>query len=195
MAAAWPLATRAQQPGKVPTIVVLGPNVAMWGTWTPAFTRRLGELGWIEGRNIAIEYRWSEGHAERVAALAAELVQRKVDVIVTNGTSVPALVRATSAIPIVFAMADDPVSSGLVANFAHPGGNVTGLSLQATDLASKRVELLCEAVPNLHRLAIMTNLNYPDAVLERRAVEASARAVGLDVAPFDVEDGGYYYRL
>jgi len=113
-------------------------------------------------------------------------VQRKVDVIVTNGTSVPALVRATSAIPIVFAMADDPVGSGLVANFAHPGGNVTGLSLQATDLASKRVELLCEAVPNLHRLAIMTNLNYPDAVLERRAVEASARAVGLDVAPFDV---------
>ena len=162
-AAAWPLATRAQQPGKVPTIVVLGPNVAMWGTWTSVFTRRLGELGWIEGRNIAIEYRWSEGHAERVAALAAELVQRKVDVIVTNGTSVPALVRATSAIPIVFAMADDPVGSGLVANFAHPGGNVTGLSLQATDLASKRVELLREAVPNLHRLAIMTNLNYPDA--------------------------------
>jgi len=88
--------------------------------------------------------------------------------------------------PLSFAMADDPVGSGLVANFAHPGGNVTGLSLQATDLASKRVELLCEAVPNLHRLAIMTNLNYPDAVLERRAVEASARAVGLDVAPFDV---------
>src|SRR5262249_15464543 len=96
------------------------------GTWTPAFTRRLGELGWIEGRNIAIEYRWSEGHAERVAALAAELVQRKVDVIVTNGTSVPALVRATSAIPIVFAMADDPVGSGLVANFAHPGGKSPG---------------------------------------------------------------------
>ena len=141
----------------------LGPQRGDVGTWTPAFTRRLGELGWIEGRNIAIEYRWSEGHAERVAALAAELVQRKVDVIVTNGTSVPALVRATSAIPIVFAMADDPVGSGLVANFAHPGGNVTGLSLQATDLASKRVELLREAVPNLHRLAIMTNLNYPDA--------------------------------
>ena len=125
-AAAWPLATRPQQPGKVPTIVVLGPNVAMWGTWTSAFTRRLGELGWIEGRNIAIEYRWSEGHAERVAALAAEFAQRKVDVIVTNGTSVPALVRATSAIPIVFAMADDPVGSGLVANFAHPGGNAPG---------------------------------------------------------------------
>src|SRR6516225_4712360 len=76
-AVAWPLAARAQQPGKVPTIVVLGPNVAMWGTWTTAFTRRLGELGWIEGRNIAIEYRWSEGHVERVAALAAEFVQRK----------------------------------------------------------------------------------------------------------------------
>src|SRR6516225_9488637 len=105
-AVAWPLAARAQQPGKVPTIVVLGPNVAMWGTWTTAFTRRLGELGWIEGRDIAIEYRWSEGHVERVAALAAEFVQRKVDVIVTNGTSVPALERATSVIPIVFAMAD-----------------------------------------------------------------------------------------
>src|SRR5215467_5390071 len=104
----------------------LGPQRGDVGTWTPAFTRRLGELGWIEGRNIAIEYRWSEGHAERVAALAAELVQRKVDVIVTNGTSVPALVRATSAIPIVFAMADDPVGSGLVANFAHPGGKSPG---------------------------------------------------------------------
>jgi putative ABC transport system substrate-binding protein len=185
-AAAWPLATRAQQPGKVPTIVVLGPNVAMWGTWTPAFTRRLGELGWIEGRNIAIEYRWSDGRAERVAALAAEFVRLKVDVIVAMGSAVPTLKQATVVIPIVFPMATDPLGDGLVASLAKPGGNVTGLSLQATDLASKRVELLREAVPNLHRLAIMTNLNYPDAVLERRAVEASAHAVALDVAPFDV---------
>jgi putative ABC transport system substrate-binding protein len=186
LATAWPLDSLAQQASKVPTIGVLGVNVATWTVQLAGFTQRLSELGWIEGRSIAIEYRWSEGRAERVAEVAAEFVQQKVDVIVTNGTSVPALERATRAIPIVFAMADDPVGSGLVPNLAHPGGNITGMSLQSTDLASKRLEVLREAVPNLHRLAIMANANSSEAMLERHAVEQNARAVGLDVASLEI---------
>ena len=186
LATAWPLDPLAQQASKVPTIGVLGVNVATWTVQLAGFTQRLSELGWIEGRSIAIEYRWSEGRAERVAEVAAEFVQQNVDVIVTNGTSVPALERATRAIPIVFAMADDPVGSGLVPNLAHPGGNITGMSLQSTDLASKRLEILREAVPNLHRLAIMANANSSEAMLERHAVEQNARAVGLDVASLEI---------
>jgi len=186
LATAWPLDALAQQASKVPTIGVLGVNVATWTVQLAGFTQRLSELGWIEGRSIAIEYRWSEGRAERVAEVAAEFVQQNVDVIVTNGTSVPALERATRAIPIVFAMADDPVGSGLVPNLAHPGGNITGMSLQSTDLASKRLEILREAVPNLHRLAIMANANSSEAMLERHAVEQNARAVGLDVASLEI---------
>jgi putative tryptophan/tyrosine transport system substrate-binding protein len=193
-AAARPLDALAQQASKVSTIGVLGVNVATWTLPMAGFTQRLRELGWVEGRSIAIEYRWSEGRAERVAEAAAEFVQRKVDVIVTNGTSVPALERATRVIPIVFAMADDPVGSGLVPNLAHPGGNVTGMSLQSTDLASKRLELLREAVPNLHRLAIMANANSSEAMLERHAVEQNARAVSLDVASLEIrraQDGAH----
>jgi putative tryptophan/tyrosine transport system substrate-binding protein len=193
-AAARPLDALAQQASKVSTIGVLGVNVATWTLPMAGFTQRLRELGWVEGRSIAIEYRWSEGRAERVAEAAAEFVQRKVDVIVTNGTSVPGLERATRVIPIVFAMADDPVGSGLVPNLAHPGGNVTGMSLQSTDLASKRLELLREAVPNLHRLAIMANANSSEAMLERHAVEQNARAVSLDVASLEIrraQDGAH----
>ena len=186
LATAWPLDALAQQASKVPTIGVLGVNVATWTVQLAGFTQRLSELGWIEGRSIAIEYRWSEGRAERVAEVAAEFVQQNVDVIVPIGTSVPALERATRAIPIVFAMADDPVGSGLVPNLAHPGGNITGMSLQSTDLASKRLEILREAVPNLHRLAIMANANSSEAMLERHAVEQNARAVGLDVASLEI---------
>lgn len=183
---AYPAGALAQQASKVPTIGVLGVNVGTWTLPLAGFTHRLGELGWIEGRGIAIEYRWSEGHAERVAEVAAEFVQQKVDVIVTNGTSVPVLKRATSVIPIVFAMADDPVGSGLVSNLVHPGGNVTGMSLQSTDLASKRVEILHEAVPNFRRLAIMANANSSEAMLEKHAVEQNARAVGLDVTSLEI---------
>ena len=123
----------------------------MWSPWTTAFAQRLRELGWIEGRTIAIEYRWTEGRPERVADIAAEFAQQNVDIIVTNGTSVPAIRRATTVIPIVFAMADDPVGAGLVTSLSNPGGNVTGMSVQGTDLAGKRLEVLREAVPNLHR--------------------------------------------
>ena len=141
---------------------------SVWSNWTAAFVQRLRELGWVEGRTIAIEYRWAEGRDERYAEIAAEFVRLKVDVIVTAGGAVLATKRATSIIPIVFALALDPVGSGMVTSLARPGGNVTGLSLQSTDLTSKRLELLREVVPGLRRLAIIANASYPAAMLEMR---------------------------
>ena len=185
-AAAWPLAARAQQPGRLPTIGFLGTDASVWRPWTAAFVGRLRELGWIEGRSIAIEYRWLEGRLDRVAEIAAEFVHLKVDCIVTNGDAVPTIKKATSVIPIVFAIANDPVGGGLVASLARPGGNVTGLSGQATDLAAKRLELLREVVPRLRRLAIMLNVDYPSAVLEMGEVQAAARALGIEVAPLEI---------
>ena len=180
--AAWPLVARAQ-PAKLPTIGFLGPNTpSLDGHRVGAFVQRLRELGWIEGRNVAIEYRWGEGRVERLAELAAELVRLKVDVIVTSATRpVVAAKQATSVIPIVFAAVGDPVGTGLVASLARPGGNVTGLSLQATDLAAKRTGLLREVVPSLRRLAIMANTDTPAAVVEMREVQATARTLGLEV--------------
>jgi putative ABC transport system substrate-binding protein len=134
-AATWPLAARAQQAGKLPTIGFLGPDAAVWRPWTDAYVARLRELGWIEGRTLAIEYRWSEGRPDRVAESAAEFVRLKVDVIVTNGDAVPIVKQATTAIPIVFVLSIDPIGGGLVQSLAHPGSNVTGLSIQQSDLA------------------------------------------------------------
>jgi putative tryptophan/tyrosine transport system substrate-binding protein len=150
---------------------------------TAAFVQRLRELAWIEGRNVAVEYRWAEGRNERFAEIAAELVQLKVEVIVTAGTAaVVAAKQATSVIPIIFALGGDPVGTGLVASLARPGGNVTGLTQQSTDLAGKRVELLREVVPGLGRLATLANIGNPLAVLEMREVHAAARTLGLEVA-------------
>ena len=165
--AAWPLAARAQQPAKLPTIGYLGTAAASaWAPWTAAFVQRLHELGWIDGRTVAIQYRWADGRAERLAQMAAELARLKVDVIVTGGNAALAAKQASSVVPIVFALVDDPVGMGLVASLARPGGNVTGLSLEATDVAGKRVELLREIVPRLRRLAIMANVEYPAAALD-----------------------------
>jgi putative tryptophan/tyrosine transport system substrate-binding protein len=147
---------------------------------------RLRELGWIEGRTIAIEYRWSEGRPERYAEIAAEFVRLKVDVIVTVGSAVPTVKQATAVIPIVFAIAADPVGNGLVASLAKPGGNVTGLSLQETELAGKRLELLREVVPRFRRLAIMANVGSPQSVLEMGETQAAARTLGLEVAPLEI---------
>ena len=134
VAAAWPLAARAQQGGKLPTIGFLGATTrTSQSEWTAAFMQRLRELGWIEGRTVAIEYRWADGRSERYAEIAAEFVRLKVDVIVTGGTAALAAKQTTSAIPIVFAVASDPVESGMVESLARPGGNVTGLSLQRAD--------------------------------------------------------------
>jgi putative tryptophan/tyrosine transport system substrate-binding protein len=155
-AAAWPMAARAQQFGKLPAIGFLGGSTqALQASWTAAFVRRLRDFGWIEGRTIAIEYRWAEGRSERYAEIAAEFGRLKVDVIVVNGTG-PTLAtkHATSLIPIVFA-AGDPLGSGIVASLARPGGNITGFSTQTAETAGKRLELLREAVPGLRRLAIL----------------------------------------
>jgi putative tryptophan/tyrosine transport system substrate-binding protein len=182
-AAAWPLAARAQQAGKLSTIGFLGPNTRSAASeWVAALVQRLRELGWIEGRTITIEYRWAEGRAERFAQIAAEFVRLKVDVIVTYGTA-PTLAakQATAVIPIVFAVAGDPVGTGLVASLARPGGNVTGLSGQTAETAGKRLELLREIVPGLGRLAVMSNVGNPISVLELGEVQAAARALGLEV--------------
>ena len=190
-AAAWPLESRAQQPGKLPTIGFLASGTpSSHGQWVAAFVRRLHELGWIEGRTVAIEYRWAEGRTERAAEIATEFVGRKVDVIVTSATaSVVAAKQATSVIPIVFAAAGDPVASGLVASLARPGGNITGLSIQQTDVAAKRLELLREVIPGLSRLAILANLGGPAAVLDMREVQATARTLGLEVITLEIRRG------
>jgi putative tryptophan/tyrosine transport system substrate-binding protein len=185
-AVTWPLAVRAQQAAKLPTIGFLGADAVAFGPWTAAFVARMRELGWVEGRTIAIEYRWSEGRPERYAEIAAEFVRLKVDVIVTVGSAVPIVKQATTVIPIVFAVGIDPVGSGLVASLPKPGGNVTGLSLQANDLAGKRLEFLREVVPKLHRLAIMFNVGNAQPVLEMRDTQAAARTLGLEVAPLEI---------
>ena len=187
-AAAWPLAARAQQPAKVPTIGFLGAATpSTMNPWIAAFMQRLREFGWIEGRNIAIEYRWAEGRPEPLAEIAAEFVRLKVGVILTHATApVVAAKQATSVIPIVFANAGDPVGSGLIASLARPGGNVTGLSIQGTDTAGKRLDLLREVLPGLRRLAVMGNVGNPRVVLEMRETQATARALGLEVTPLEI---------
>ena len=190
-AVAWPFAARAQQTGKVPTIGILGPNtLSVNNLRLGALTQRLREFGWIEGRTIAIEYRWAEGREDHAAEIAAEFVRLAVNVIVTWGTTyVIAAKHATSIIPIVFAAAGDPVGTGLVASLAHPGGNVTGLSLENSDLASKRVALLREIVPGLSRLAIFGNVASPNVVLEMGETRTAARALGLEVVMSEIRRG------
>jgi putative ABC transport system substrate-binding protein len=186
-AAAWPVAARGQQARKLPTIGYLGTATASaQSQWTAAFVQRLRELGWIEGRTVAIEYRWAEGRSERYDEISAELVQLKVDVIVTHGAAVGAAQRATSVIPIIFAVAGDPVGGGLVAGLARPGGNVTGLSLQQADIASKRLALLREIVPGLRRVAILGNAGNSASVLDMREAQTTAGALGLDAATFEI---------
>jgi ABC-type uncharacterized transport system substrate-binding protein len=182
----WPIEARAQQTGKVPTIGILGVNSSVWGPWTAAFIGRLRELNWVEGRTVTFEYRWDEGRPERVKENAADLVRHNVDVIVTRGSAVAALKQATTAIPIVFAVALDPVAGGLVSSLARPGGNVTGLSVQQIDLFGKRLELLRGVIPQLRRLAIMANADYRESVLEVGDVQAAARTLGLGITPLEI---------
>jgi putative ABC transport system substrate-binding protein len=185
-AGAWPLSARAQQAGKPRTIGFLGVDPTAWNAWTAAFVERMRELGWIDGRTIAIEFRWSEGRSERYAPIAAELARLKVEVIVTSARAVPEVAQAAPDTPIVFALANDPVKSGLVASLARPGGKMTGLSLLAPELAGKRLELLREAVPRLRRLAIMADVGFPEAVLEMRELEATARTLGIEIALLEI---------
>jgi putative ABC transport system substrate-binding protein len=161
------------------------PSIA--APWVASFVQRLRELGWLEGRDVAIEYRWAEGRSDRFAEIAAEFVRLKVDLILTHNTpTVIAAKQATSVIPIVFATAGDPIGSGLVATLARPGGNVTGVSSQASDAAGKRLELLREVVPGLRRLAVLANLASSFPALELGEVQAASRTLGLEIAPFDI---------
>jgi putative tryptophan/tyrosine transport system substrate-binding protein len=187
-ASAWPVAAHAQQLGKPPTIGILGSDSAAWSDLVSALMQRLRELGYIENRTIAIEYRWTEGRDERYAAMAAELVGMKVDIIVAVGT--PAIVAArkvTAVTPIVFPIASDPVGDGLVTSLSRPGGNVTGLSNQQPDLAGKRLEILREIIPGLSRLAVLANSRNPVAILNVGEVQAAAPKLGLEVNTLDVK--------
>src|SRR6185437_13059786 len=184
----WSVVARAQLAGKPPTIGFLGSSTpsAMSG-WTAAFVQRLRELGWIEGRTVAVEYRWGEGRSERYGEIADEFVRLKVDVIVTYGTPPSkAAKQATAVIPIVFAAAADPVGSGLVSSLARPRGNITGLSLQQSDIIGKKLELLRELLPGLRRLAVMGNVGNPASVLEMNEVNAAAKKLNLDIISLDI---------
>ena len=184
-AAAWPLAARAQQGRK--TIGFLGASTSSnWINWTTAFVRRLGELGWIEGRTVTIEYRWADGRSERFAEIATEFVRLNVDVIVTVGSAAVSAKQVTSTTPIVFAAASDPLGGGLVASLARPGGNATGLSMQASDAVGKRLELLREVLPELRTFAVIGNVAYPAAVQEISEVREAARSLGLDLKLLEI---------
>ena len=187
-AAGWPLAARAQQQARLPTIGYLGSGtLASQRQWVAAFRERLRELGWIEGRTVAIEYRWAEGLPDRLAEIAAEFVRLKVDIVLAAGTEAAlAAKQATSVTPIVFSTAGDPIGTGLVASLARPGGNVTGLSNQATDTVGKRLELLREVVPSLSRLAVMANAGYSAGVLEISQLQATARTLGFEVILLEI---------
>jgi ABC-type uncharacterized transport system substrate-binding protein len=187
---AWPLAARAQQP-KAATIGLLGTgSAAAQSQWTAAFVQRMRELGWVEGRNLAIEYRWAEGRTERLSELASELARLKVDVIVSHNTPGPlAAKQVTSTIPIVFATAGDPVGTGIVASLTRPGSNVTGLSSQTPDVAGKRVELMREMVPGLHRLAVLADTDNPFVKLDVSQLRQAGAGLGIEVATFELRRG------
>jgi len=179
----WPLMARAQQAPKLPTIGFLGSSTSSAMTaWIAAFVQRLHELGWIEGRTVAIEYRWGEGRDERYAQIADEFIRLKVNVIVTYGTPpTKAAKQATTTIPIVFAAAADPIGNGLVSSLSQPGGNVTGLSLQQSDIVGKKLELLRELLGGLRRLAVIGNVGNPATVLEIGEVKTAADKLGIDI--------------
>jgi putative tryptophan/tyrosine transport system substrate-binding protein len=190
MSATWPLTARAQQ-ATAAIIGLLGTgSAAAQSQWTAAFVQRMRELGWVEGRNLAIEYRWADGHTERLRDLANELVRLKVDVILTHNTPGPlAAKQATSTIPIVFATAGDPVGSGIVASLARPGGNITGLSSQTPDVAGKRLELLREIVPGLHRLAVLADTDNPFVKLDVSQLQQAGAGLGVEVVTFEMRRG------
>ena len=182
-AIAWPITARAQQPGELPIIGFLGANTpAVQSCWTAAFVQGLHELGWTEGHNVRIEYRWGEGRSDRSPAFFSEFIRLKASVIVTHGTAnVLAAKQATSLIPIVFTAVSDPVGDKLVESLARPGGNVTGLSNQAPDLAGKRLELRREVIPGLRRIGILANVGRPPPLAEIDDVKTAAQALGLAV--------------
>ena len=185
-AVAYPLAVRAQPSDHLRHVAVVGDSPSTWNKWIAGFAERLRDLGWIEDRTIVIEYRWSEGRPERVAEITAELVQRKPDVIITYGGAALVSKRATASIPIVFAIAIDPLGADLVQSLSRPGGNITGLSLQQTEFSGRRLELLRDVVPGLHRLAIMFDGGYRASVAEKEALQIMAHRLGLEATPYEI---------
>jgi len=190
-AAAWPLAARAQQAAKLPTIGFLGAATpSTTSPWISAFAQRLREFGWIEGRNIAIEYRWAEGRTERFAEIAAEFVRLKVDVIVTHSTApVVAAKRATSVTPIVFANAGDPVANGLVASLARPGGNITGISFVSVALGGKHLGLLHELQLGAMRVGVLVDPNFPLTESLVSDVQAAASSIRKQIEVLEAPTG------
>jgi putative ABC transport system substrate-binding protein len=177
-ATAWPLVARAQQPG-MPVIGVLRSTAAADFTrYVTAFREGLGEAGFVEGQNVAIEYRWANNQPDRLPEMAADLVRRRVTVISTNGFATPAATAATGTIPIVFTTGFDPVRTGLVASLSRPGGNVTGVVFTTTDLVGKQLGLLHELVPKAAVIAVLVDPNQPEVGIESREAEAAGRAIG-----------------
>jgi putative ABC transport system substrate-binding protein len=177
---------RAQQPKK-PTIGFLGTTTtAAWSNWVAAFVQRLRDLGWIDGNTVTIEYRWADGRRERFAEIAAEFARLKVDVIVTSGGAGLSAKQATKTIPIVLAIANDPLADGLVTSLARPGGNITGLSLLAPDLAGKRLELFRESLAALRRMAILADPGYAPAGLEMADVFRLAHTAGVEASKIEI---------
>ena len=181
------LSVEAQQAARIPRIgILLGASASSVSTRVEAFRQRLRELGYVEGRNIVIEYRYAEGKRERLPDLAAELVRLKVDVIVTYGAGILAAKKASATIPIVFGAHPDPVGSGLVSSLARPGGNITGLSLMKPDLDGKRLELLKEAFPKVARVAFLWQPGVTGGNLNPTDMEAAAKALGLKLQSLEV---------
>jgi putative tryptophan/tyrosine transport system substrate-binding protein len=179
----WSVPAPAQRSGKARIIGFLGTNTAsVQEQWTAAFVERLRQLGWAEGRDVIVEYRWAEGRSEQFTKIAAEFARLKADVIVTSGTPATIAAKRTTGIPIVFALSGDPVRIGLVSSLARPGGTVTGLTNQSKDAIARRLALLNEIVPGFQRLAITANAGNSDALHEMEDVQSMARALGLDVA-------------
>jgi putative ABC transport system substrate-binding protein len=185
-AGALPLAAHGQERMRRVGVLTSGTSETM-GRRVAAFAQRLRELGWVDGRTVAIEYRWTQGSRERATEFAAELARLSVDVIVTAGTPlVVAAKQAMPAIPIIFANAADPVGSGLVASLARPGANVTGVSNQQADSSTKRLALLRELIPSLRRIGFMGNTGNPPILLEMREVQGAASALGLECETFEI---------
>jgi len=186
-AAAWPLAARAQQPA-MPVIGFLrSTSLADAAHLVTSFRQGLQETGYVEGRNVAIEYLSAEDHLDRLPDLAADLISRRVAVIVGNHNAALAAKAATTTVPVVFATGADPVRDGLVASLNRPGGNVTGVSFLSAVLGAKRLELLRQLVPRATTIAVLVGPHTPDTEVERRDVQAAAQAIGQQLITLDVE--------
>jgi len=186
----WPCAIRAQEPVKVPRIGLLSPySHSATSAWREAFLLGLGEFGWVDGKNINVEYRYAEGDTDRLIDLAADLVRLKVDIIVTSVTpDALAAQKATGAIPIVMAASGDPVATGLVKNLSRPGGNVTGLSQMNSQMVEKRLELLKEMIPSDPVVAVLWNAKGADSSQQWKEMQTPARQLGIKLYSLEISN-------